>query len=294
MTFPCRTWASAWLAAAAVPLLATEPAAQSGAETRFSTGSRVQAAGGSAASGSFEVEVDLASTPGGPVHASASYSFTGGVAWMSADLGTDAPIVFGFADASGTKDGGDARTLYGANLQASGAGATTVRIGGTPASGVAVQSDSELTLTTPGGVNQHGNPLGRSDVELQNAIGTSRAGEAFRFDPSLTLDGTPQLGAGYEIRLHAQPGALALLSIGFEQPGVTVPFKYIDGALELPLLLFTFPLAFVPSGTKAWPLPVDDDPSLVGFDVPFQAVAVDAIAPLSGSFTNVLHVVVQD
>ena len=290
-----RTGAS--LAAAAGFLIAVSPsaAAQSGSESTLSTASNALSGGGTASSASYVADVGLAHVTAGPTNASTNYLFSGGAVWTTAELGTAAPVVFGVSDPAGSKDGGDARTLFGANLLEPGAGVTTVSIGGAAASAVIVQTDTTLTLTTPAGVNVHGNPLGLSDVLLANSLGASQADDAYRFDPSLTLATPAQLGTPtYGIRLQAQPGSFSILALGLEIPGLTIPFAGLDGALELPLILLDFPLAVVPTGTHTYSFPLPNDPALSGAVFPFQAASIESIAPFAGSFTNILHVAIQD
>lgn len=267
--------------------LAAAQAGAAGSESHLSSARNLPAAAGSADSANYVAEVELAFASGGAPTSSENYRFRGGAVWTGTELSPSGPLVFGFADAVGDKDGGETRVLSGLGFQAPGAGAPSVSLGGANASAVNVLSDTELSLVTPAGVDAFGNPLARVDVALTNGLGTSTAADAFVYTPALQVPEAPRVGSSFEIELHAGPLEFQDLYYGLPIPGFALPVAGIDGAFDL-LAFNSSPVSFAPSGgdITTWTLPVPATPTLVGQSIDWQAFSLDGLAPLSGSFTN--------
>ena len=65
------------------------------------------------------------------------------------------------------------------------------------------------------------------------------------------------------------------------------------GALELNPILQLTPFEPVETGTLSVLVPIAGDPALVGVVAEFQDVAVTSLAPLAGTFTNLLAVPIE-
>ncbi len=265
----------------------------SGAESRFAT-TRDLAAGGGGASESFLSEASVASVALGTESVSSSYRFEGSVAWASVDLSGVGPVPFGIADGRGTKDGGEPETLFGVGFAAPFSGATSVSLGGEPATGVNVTSDLTLDLLTAAGVSPSGNPLGVVPVTVANALGTNTTASGYAYTPALVAEEPLRVGRPFRLRTLGEPGQLQEVYYGFSIPGFGIPIPGIDGAFEL-LAFFkkAQPTVFsAPSADTVWQLAIPNSPGLIGLTLEFQGSALDSISPLSGSLTNRLVTVV--
>ena len=279
------------LAACLVALPAAAQNGAAGSETSFSSARNAPTAGGAAASASFDVESEVAHATAGPVADSESYSFVGGAAWSDASFSASGPVVFGVADGRGDKDGGEPETVFGFGFQDPGAGATTVAIGGASASGVNVVSNTELSVTSGAGVNLYGNPLGRSEVTVANALGANTAADAYTYTPALAIDGEVRIGKNYRLDLYGEPGEFRASYYGLSIPGIALPIGGLDGAFDLlGLFLEAGPLAPAATDMTGWTLPVPFAPVLVGQSLDYQGYVLSSLAPLGGSFTNRLVV----
>ena len=108
------------------------------------------------AAGIVDVEV---TTAGGTATASGAYTYA------------FAPILSNVSPVAGPESGGATVTVTGANL----AGATNVTFGGNAATSFAIDSDTQITATTPAGT------VGAADVEIVTAGGTATAAGAYTY-----------------------------------------------------------------------------------------------------------------
>ncbi len=108
------------------------------------------------AAGIVDVEV---TTAGGTATASGAYTYA------------FAPILSNVSPVAGPELGGATVTVTGANL----AGATNVTFGGNAATSFAIDSDTQITATTPAGT------VGAADVEVVTAGGTATAAGAYTY-----------------------------------------------------------------------------------------------------------------
>ena len=201
---------------------------------------------------------------------------------------TGAPILFGVREGTGVKNGGQAVTLFGRDLNALGSGASAATFGGQPLSSLSVTSGLTATGFTSPGVNVFGNPLGSVDVRFTNQFGSTSRQGAFAYTPALVLDSLPVVGHGYGLSLHAPPGSTISMAYGIATPGVALPLFNLDGALEI-LQQITIFVPFSPTPTSGhfqFAAAIPPAPNLVGLKLPLQAVAITDLGILSGSFTN--------
>lgn len=259
----------------------------SGSESYVSTARNLPASGARASSESVDAETELAFTTAGAEATSESFSFQGGAVWTGNELVPSAPIVFGVVDPKGTSAGGESELVLGFGFQAPGAGATSVTLGSASASGVAVLSDTQVSLVAPAGVNPFGNSLGRVSLEVANANGAAALDDAYLYTPALWFEDEPVIGETFSIRMTGSPGDLQDLYFGLSFPGVAAPIAGFTGSWEL-LQFFASPVPSgpAPDGETTWSLPVPLNPSFVGASLEWQAIAITSFSPLTGALTN--------
>ena len=301
-----------------------------GSEGYVALAGGIMSGGGSTSSANYQSTSGFGQFTTGLNTAGTSSSAVGGIVGAGASsslpfLGAP-PIVFGFKDGvnTGSKDGGDRRTIIGLNFLGGlggGAGAaddgatTTVTMGTTtlPPEDVTVTSDNEIDVTTPEGVDAStANPLGRTDVRVTTTDGTGELCGAYVYQPALvddhTTDDTP-LGADLVVTLSTSltgdgasdtefsgggaGGATYFvgLSVGVVQGQITLIPKFegsleLDAATQIPVLLA---LAGPGDTTLIAKLSVND-PSLVGIPFQLQAALFTLDGGLAGEFTNTLPI----
>lgn len=278
-------------ALAAPPGLAQE--GLSGSENHVATGRSTLSGGSRSTSASFAGEIAIGNGGWNQKTSSPSFTATSGVVLAKGPIGDGPPLFFGTVPGLGDKGGGTNTTGFGFALQSPGAGFTQVLFGGTPATNVMVTTNTTVTLTTPQGTNSFGNPLAITPVAVFNGLGISAVADGFNYLPSLTTLEVARLGQDFTMTLTTQTASLAILSIGFPVAGIALPIPGLDGSLELLANLSIIgPLSPILGGELDYEFQVPNDPNLVGKTAPFQAVAIDSLNPLDGSFTNVLNVTI--
>lgn len=141
----------------------------------------------------------------------------------SVDTGPDAsgdpPTITNVAPTEGSSLGGTALTITGTGYTEPGVGVHTVLIGGNPCTDVVVNSDTEITCTSPAGT-----PGATEDVQVTNNNGTDTLSSAYSYHPVPTLtDVSPAAGTplgGTEI---------TLTGTGFTANGASGTTVTIDG-----------------------------------------------------------------
>jgi Tol biopolymer transport system component len=248
---------------------------------------------GPAGPGMYAADLHAGLSPSGGRLSSASYEVTVAVAGIPAALTAPGPpLVFGAAPYVGAAAGGETIAVHGFNLGA--AGGAAVELAGVPAPGVATTSNTVLAATSAPGTNPFGNPLGRGDVAVTTAAGAASLSDGFVYGPALSEDAPPRVGESYPLALHLDPGDLYQLALGTSLPGVAFPVAPLAGAAEIVtgIVLLT-PLLPATADLVTLPLPIPDNPALVGLKVELQAAVITGLSPLAGTFTNRLETYVE-
>lgn len=283
--------------AAALLLAAAPSVAQSisGSETVIQLARDGVSSGGSGSGVQSELEFALSSTGTGPVASSETYLLEPSVVWTEPVLGTSAPVVFSIEPSAGAASGGESRTLRGLNFTALGAGGTDVTFGGLPATGVTVLGPTELQVFTPAGVDGVGNPLAGVPVSVSNALGTSTSADDYRYLPAVYLFSPAEIGDPLAVRMSTAPNAVAVLWFGLPIDGLPPLFVpgFAGGASLLLAQTFLVNGSLLPGGELTLPLPIPENPNLVGVELTFQGASVTDFIGIGGSFTNVLSVPIQ-
>jgi len=182
------------------------------------------------------------------------------------------PTVSGISPDHGPEAGGTTVTITGTNFM----GGATVTIDGTPATGVSVNSSTEVVCTTPSGT-------GTVTVVVQNADGDggSLVG-GFTYDPPPTVDSiTPDHGP--------EAGGISVTITG---TGFTMPcFAYFDGNIASTTYLGpTIISAWLPAGTGVVDVMVQNPDSssdtLVDCFTYYPPATVSEVSPVNGPETG--------
>lgn len=264
----------------------------SGSDNNVAVESIVPGGGGTAASVNFSMDAHL----GGPAlpdaMASASFALEGGVTLSPITLNPSSPLVFGVKEGGGSKDGSPA-TVFGMHFNAPGSGATSAQFAGSAASGLTVASNTTITLTTPVGVNVHGNPLALVDVQVDNALGSSTAEDAYIYEPGMVQDNPARIGQIMQLTMHSELGSFVGFGLGFSIPGFAIAVPPIEGKLELITGLQMLTPLIPSGGAFSLNVPIPNNPSAVGVVVDFQGIAFSSFAPpVQASWTNMVPVTV--
>ncbi len=270
--------------------------ASAGSDTVIVLTQSLMSGAGVSTSPSNTLQAGIAQPGSGGLAVSPSFKLFNGVVPVLPSLGTNRPIVFGVREGYGDKNGGQTVTLAGMNFTAPGAGAAVVRFDGDIAFPATVTSNTTISANVPAGTNGLANPKGAVDVEVSNSLGSSTAGDGWRYTPALAQYTAAQTGKPFQFHVVSEPGSLYVVAFGGALPGFTIPLPPFTGMLNLPTnpVLFTTVL-FSPNGHSAVKAFVPDIPAIVGKSIFFQAISItDTVPPLGGSFTNVLPVLLLD
>lgn len=226
--------------------------------------------------------------------AGSAWKFFPATVWAGSSFQPAHPLVFSAFPAEADRAGGASASVIGYGFAAPGAGPLSVALAGVATAAPVVASNSVAVVTVPPGINAFGNPLGRGDVGVQNALGSGIASGAFVYTPAVVLDGPVRIGNPAPLRLALPPASFYALAVGGSIPGFAVPVAPLQGALELlnPVILITG-IKFSISGQAAFQPPVAADVGLVGVQLELQALSLTGLDPLAGTFTNRLVVTIQ-
>jgi hypothetical protein len=263
-----------------------------GSESYVAEALSITGGGGYLVSASYAVAARIEGAAGPVESASAHYRALGGPALFGAWPTTE-PIVFGVSSGYGDKGGTESVTVFGRGFSEPGAGTPSLDLDGLGLLAVGVTSNTTLAATTPQGVNAFGNPLGRTRLNMTNALGNCGRDAAFAFGPALLQETLPAVGSTLVLSLHSNPGSIVTVALGDPIPGLALPLFNFDGGLEL-LLNLTILTPFTPSlGLAQFAFPISNSPSYVGAAVHLQAVAIYDLMTLTGSFSNVRSITLQ-
>ncbi|MEM7310830.1 MAG: hypothetical protein AAF682_29435 [Planctomycetota bacterium] len=286
-----------WPCLAGVVALATAgslfPQSPAASQSGIIIAHRLIMGGGYAVTGAGNQEIGAAGQGvAGPVATSVNYELRSGVSWVIPEITTNEPIIAGVREANGDKDGGETRTVFGFNFLAPGSGPLNVTFDGTPATGVAINSNVRATVTTPVGTNEFGNPLAGVEVGVDNLLGSHAVQRGFLYEPALTEVDLANLDEFHRLRFFTKPGESWLLVLGQLISGFAVPVPPFDGAAEVLLnVQVVQPFAVTATGQALFNVPVPNEPVLIGGSVVFQGFSL-AVPPV-GSFSNSLTVVIH-
>ncbi len=249
--------------------------------------------GGRASSSVFAAEVNL-STPMSPGFAASSlYRIEGGVVAVGPDLTPSAPLLASVSPPIVSGAGGDFVTLHGLAL-APGGLAPVVRFGGQPSPLVSVTPSGVVTAITPQLLDAFGNPRGQVEVEVMTTAGTASLTDAVIAGPAYLQTSAARLGGEFSLTHHATPFGLGVPSWGLALPSGAIPIPGYGGALTIFPVFQTAPSEPLDSSgisSTAWPIP--DLPQLVGRTLDFQSFVFESLITFSGSFTNLVSVVIE-
>ena len=212
----------------------------------------------------------------------ASAGFTAEVGFLGAfdPLDVDRPLVFAITPSFGPMEGGTPITVHGLGLDDP---SVTLGIDGQPATGVIVDSGTQLSAVSPiGDSGPHG-------VEVQTSLGADTFDDGFVHTPAILVAPFGVLGCTLETRNFGPVGGLFRLYFSFST-GVTPLPPY--GTLLLgpnPAAVFSFgPLGVYPGpdGVLELDLNLITNPALAGSTVYWQTLSIVSLVPVDIRLTN--------
>ncbi|MEM7310855.1 MAG: sulfatase-like hydrolase/transferase [Planctomycetota bacterium] len=276
---------------AAALLRQAQTAGPSGSEEHVVLASNAGTTAGTATSESYSIDFHVGQPAASAVLDSATFQGLGGIPWTTGGIATERPVVFGFSDALGAKEGGEVTSLFGFGLdELSTASVLDLDLGGQPVAGLNVLSSTHAQVTTPSGANQHGNPIGAETLSLFTDDGPLVRARSYTYTPAIDLTQTPTLGGEFRLRVAVNPGDTFMLLWSLASTGFAVPIAPIAGKLELIAptnLLQPSPSLF---GEELVVVPIPPNTSAVGLSIDIQGIAGPLTAPTSASWTNRLAV----
>lgn len=262
-----------------------------GASGSFSFTARARAlvpAGGSMQSASFDARV----AGGRPfsVTTSSSNSFMiDPLVAVGSRSATAPPLVFGCIPRTGSKNGGEAVHVIGANFTAGAAGQNQVFLAGVPVNSAGANQDTNLPIQTPPGEDLFGTSKGAVNVLVLNNNGLHAASEGFVYTPALFFEKQPRINDTFRLIAAAEVQPILLVLLVGPPIGGGVSIGSIEGSLQVFAQQIEI-IAPVPPGTVlALEGSLPDDPLLVGqFPFGIQAIFVSLSVPQK-IFSNLLH-----
>jgi len=196
---------------------------------------------------------------------------------------TNAPVIFGVTPAFGPMAGGTAITIAGLNFDKFGVGPSiTVGVGGAPASGVVVVSNTQIDAVAPPG------PSGPAPVTVSSSFGSDTLPDGFLHTPAVLSSSAVMLG-GTLVLQNVGPTS-AILFDGFASPfEASIPFPPFGTILIDPSLLVnfiedgTYP---APNGIHVLAFTVPNLPILSGLTLHFQSAVLLSLTPPTIVLTN--------
>lgn len=262
-----------WLAPGAQAQLSTSPNFQL-VDFIFDSG------GGGSASLNFAGHSSLGATSGGQFE-SPRFKSGLGILETSDPQPTNEPVVFAVTPAFGPKAGGSVVTISGLNFDKFGVGpSVTVDIGGNPATGVSVISNTQLTATVPAGTS------GPKPVTVTSSFGGNTQVDGYIYTPAVTTTANSAIGETFVMRNYGEVGNSFNTYVSTLQTSANTAYgTLLIGPFPLVQLLPTLPYAG-PDGITTFTLVVPYSPALVGLTVWFQSLDISQFSPLVGVLTN--------
>lgn len=152
---------------------------------------------------------------------------------------------------------------------------------------VTVSATTTLNVTLP-------------DCPFHTPYGSGLAGTGGLVPLMATSGGTPRLGnAGYALEMsNGRGGATAAFLLGLAPASIPFKLGHLLIDVTLPYVVFFVPLPGTPGGagqgTLTIPLPISDDPLLVGLAVYDQFLVQDPSAPVGWAMSNGIEVAFCD
>lgn len=270
-----------------------DPPAIQGSPAHLAAAVGLSNGGGSTSSSAYSAEVSLTGQLFASTASSPLFRAGGGVVAVGPDLTPTVPLLAAVTPRIVRAAGGEVVTLHGVGL-APGAVPPTVRFAGQPSPQVSVDAAGTVTAVTPLLVDADGNPLGLVEVQVQTANGIASDSDAVIAGPAYLQTSPARLGGDFFLTHHATPFGLGVPSWGLALSSGAIPLPGYAGALAVYPVFQTAPAESLDStgiSSTAWPIP--DLPQLVGRTLDFQSFVFESLVTFSGSFTNLVSVVIE-
>jgi hypothetical protein len=196
---------------------------------------------------------------------------------------TNAPVIFGVTPNLGPMGGGTAVTIAGLNFDKFGVGpSVVVSVGGAPATGVVVVSNTQIDAITPAG------PSGPASVVVSSTFGSDTRPDGFLYTPAVLS--TPLVSLNGLLEISNVGPTTAILFDAFVSPlPASIPFPPFGTILIDPSLVFNFVEDGTyppPNGFHTLSVTVPNLPVLVGLSLYFQSAVLLSLTPPTIVLTN--------
>ncbi len=239
----------------------------------------------------YAADVKLGQPASGQRIGSPSYLADTGTAAIDASLPAGEVLLFGLDPPVGDKEGGEPIRVLGFGLDAP--GVPQVRLGGIPATGETIVSNTQISAVTAAGVDGFGNPRGAVDVLMLHSLGFDILDDGFVYAPALVAPHPFRVGSPATIDVHTSAGSFYMVWFG-SATGFGFPVPPFEGSAVVVLFLIAIaPLQQAAADVASLTAKLADNPSLAGLNLNFQGLTVSSLAPVAGEFTNQLSVVIQ-
>ena len=241
--------------------------------------------GGGGASGGYGGWMSVGTQAAGTL-SSANYQAGIGLLETSDPLPANEPVIFGLVPDRADWTGGTAVTAYGWNFDKFGVGpSVTMDLGGNPATGLSVNTNTQLTATVPAG------DPGPQNVVVTSSLGSGSNPDAWMYTPAVVSTAFTQPGGEMDLRNYGSPSnsfiTLAAGGTGFA--GTTMgPFL-----LNQPFIFVMYGVPYGVDGTHTLHANVPNNVLLVGFTIYMQSLEATQYNPVQGRFTNATSVTFQ-
>jgi hypothetical protein len=194
---------------------------------------------------------------------------------------TNAPVVFAITPYFGPQQGGSAIALSGINFDKFGVGPSfALTIGGAPATGLSVVSNTQVTATTPAGA------MGPANVVASTSFGSDSVPGGFIYTPAVVASATAVPGGTIQVKNYGPLGAL--FDLWWSPVTTFIPLPPYGTILIGPTPATKQASGFYigPDGINTKTFPVPSGPGLSGLQVHFQSVSIIVTPTLSIQLTN--------
>lgn len=241
--------------------------------------------GGGGASGGYGGWMSVGTEAAGTL-SSPNYQAGIGLLETSDPLPANDPILFGLVPDRADWTGGALVTAYGWNFDKFGVGpSVTVDVGGNPATGVSVLTNTQLTTTVPAG------DPGPTGVVVTSSLGSGSDPDAWMYTPAVVSTAFTQPGGEMDLRNYGDPSrSFITLASGGTGFGGT---QFGPFLLAHPFIFVMYGVPYGVDGLHTLHANVPNNLLLVGFTIHMQSFEATQYAPVLGRFTNATSVTFQ-
>jgi hypothetical protein len=241
--------------------------------------------GGGGASGGYGGWISVGTESAGTL-SSPNYQAGIGLLETSDPIPSNDPVVFGLVPDRADWTGGTPVAVYGWNFDKFGVGpSVTMDLGGNPATGVSVSTNTLLTATVPAG------DPGPTGVVVTSSLGSGSDPDGWMYTPAVVSTAYTQPGGEMDLSNYGDPtrSFITLAAGGTGFAGTQMgPFL-----LNQPFIFVMYGVPYGVNGEHTLHANVPNNLLLVGFTIYMQSLEATQYNPVQGRFTNATSVTFQ-